>query len=85
MSGAPGESIVGGSEGIEPSGKAATGRFSARAEMRRYRASVVTDELSGAVIVYNNPTDVFTMDGKKKAAASGPGLRPSNSLGGASK
>jgi lipopolysaccharide export system protein LptA len=86
--------------------------------MRRYRESVVTDELSGAVIVYNNLTDVFTVDGQKKAAASGAGdapaaggrvravlspkeqpsgaaapanaasgpvLRPSNSLGGASK
>ena len=89
-----------------------------RAELRRYRESVVTDELSGAVIVYNNLTDVFTVDGQKKAAASGagdapaaggrvravlspkeqppgiaapanaasgPALRPSNSLGGASK
>ena len=93
-------------------------RFITRAEMRRYREYVVTDELSGAVIVYNNLTDVFTVDGQKKAAASGagdapaaggrvravlspkeqpsgaaapanaasgPALRPSNALGGASK
>ena len=116
--GAPDEFIEGESEVIEYDGKADNVRFITRAEMRRYRESVVTDELSGAVIVYNNLTDVFTVDGQKKAAASGagdapaaggrvravlspkeqppgvaapanaasgPALRPSNALGGASK
>jgi lipopolysaccharide export system protein LptA len=118
VAGAPDEFIEGESEVIEYDGKADNVRFITRAEMRRYRESVVTDELSGAVIVYNNLTDVFTVDGQKKAAASGAGdapaaggrcvpcchpksslpapplrpmpqagpcLRPSNSLGGASK
>ncbi len=115
--GTPDEFIEGESEVIEYDGKADNVRFITRAEMRRYRESVVTDELSGAVIVYNNLTDVFTVDGQKKSAtsaagdapapggrvravlspkepagvaapapaASGPVLRPSNSLGGASK
>ena len=117
VAGAPDEFIEGESEVIEYDGKADNVRFITRAEMRRYRESVVTDELSGAVIVYNNLPDVFTVDGQKKAAAggaggapaggrvravlspkeqppgvaapanaaSGPALRPSNALGGASK
>ena len=118
VAGAPDKFIEGESEVIEYDGKADNVRFITRAEMRRYRESVVTDELSGAVIVYNNLTDVFTVDGQKKAAASGAGdapaaggrvravlspkeqpsgaaapanaasgpvLRPSNALGGASK
>jgi lipopolysaccharide export system protein LptA len=117
--GAPDEFIEGESEVIEYDGKADNVRFITRAEMRRYRESVVTDDVSGAVIVYNNLTDVFTVDGQKRStagapgdapapggrvravlspakeqpasvaapapAASGPVLRPSNSLGGASK
>jgi lipopolysaccharide export system protein LptA len=114
--GTPDEFIEGESEVIEYDGRADNVRFITRAEMRRYRESVVTDELSGSVIVYNNLTDVFTVDGQKKAAASGqadapalggrvravlspkeqppgvaapaasgPALRPSNALGGASK
>jgi lipopolysaccharide export system protein LptA len=86
-----------------------------RAELRRYRGGALSDEITGAVIVYNNLTDVFTVDGQKKATpsadgqtgggrvravlapkepaagaaapaapASGPALRPSNSLGGGS-
>jgi len=117
VAGTPDEFIEGESETIEYDGKADNVRFITRAEMRRYRESVVTDELSGAVIVYNNLTDVFTVDGQKKSgtsaagdapsaggrvravlspkepagaaapapAASGPALRPSNALGGASK
>ena len=119
VAGTPDEFIEGESEVIEYDGKADNVRFITRAEMRRYRESVVTDDVSGAVIVYNNLTDVFTVDGQKKSAASAPGdapapggrvravlspakeqpagvaapapaasgpvLRPSNSLGGASK
>lgn len=90
-------------------------RFITRAELRRYRGGALSDEITGAVIVYNNLTDVFTVDGQKKATpsadgqtgsgrvravlapkepaagaaapaapASGPALRPSNSLGGGS-
>ena len=36
----------------------------------RYRGSVLNDEITGAVIVYNNLTDVFTVDGQKAPASS---------------
>ena len=49
--GAPDEFIEGESEIIEYDGKADNVRFITRAEMRRYRESVVTDDVSGAVIV----------------------------------
>jgi lipopolysaccharide export system protein LptA len=68
LPGAPDEFIEGESEVIEYDGRADNVRFITRAEMRRYRESVVTDELSGAVIVYNNLTDVFTVDGQRKSS-----------------
>ena len=72
--GAPDEFIEGESEVIEYDGKADNVRFITRAELRRYRGSVLNDEITGAVIVYNNLTDVFTVDGQK-APASGCGRR----------
>lgn len=115
VAGAPDEFIEGESEVIEYDGKADNVRFITRAELRRYRGGALSDEITGAVIVYNNLTDVFTVDGQKKATpsadgqtgggrvravlapkepaagaaapaapASGPALRPSNSLGGGS-
>ena len=73
LPGAPDEFIEGESEVIEYDGRADNVRFITRAEMRRYRESVVTDELSGAVIVYNNLTDVFTVDGQRKSTAGAAG------------
>lgn len=121
LAGAPDEFIEGESEVIEYDGKADNVRFITRAELRRYRGAVLNDEITGAVIVYNNLTDVFTVDGRRAPAAnaagdtpaapgsrvravlapkdpppggvaapaaapaSGPVLRPSNSLGGGAK
>ena len=113
--GAVDEYMEGEAEVIEYDGKADNVRFITRAELRRYRGGALSDEITGAVIVYNNLTDVFTVDGQKKATpsadgqagggrvravlapkepaagaaapaapASGPALRPSNSLGGGS-
>ncbi|MFN7855212.1 MAG: lipopolysaccharide transport periplasmic protein LptA [Acidovorax sp.] len=65
--GAPDEFIEGESETIEYDGKADNVRFITRAELRRYRGSVLSDEITGAVIVYNNLTDVFTVDGQRTA------------------
>lgn len=76
LPGAPDEFIEGESEVIEYDGRADNVRFITRAEMRRYRESVVTDELSGAVIVYNNLTDVFTVDGQRKSTAGATGDAP---------
>ena len=115
LPGAPEEFIEGEGEVIEYDGRTDNVRFITRAELRRYRGGALSDEITGAVIVYNNLTDVFTVDGQKKATpsadgqtgsgrvravlapkepaagaaapaapASGPALRPSNSLGGGS-
>ena len=54
-------------------------RFITRAELRRYRGAVLNDEITGAVIVYNNLTDVFTVDGRP---TTGSGSAAGNATGG---
>ncbi len=76
LAGAPDEFIEGEGEVIEYDGKTDNVRFTTRAELRRYRGSVLSDEITGAVIVYNNLTDVFTVDGQRThAAGDAPGNR----------
>ncbi len=75
--GAPDEFIEGESETIEYDGKADNVRFITRAEMRRYEGAKLNDEITGAVIVYNNVTDVFTVDGQRNAASNAAGAAPS--------
>ncbi|MBO9680642.1 MAG: lipopolysaccharide transport periplasmic protein LptA [Acidovorax sp.] len=65
LPGQPDEFVEGEGEVIEYDGRADNVRFIRRAELRRYRGSVLNDEITGAVIVYNNLTDVFTVDGQK--------------------
>ncbi len=74
--GAPDEYIEGESEVIEYDGKADNVRFITRAELRRYRADVLSDEITGAVIVYNNLTDVFTVDSQRNSGAQAAGGTP---------
>ena len=74
--GAPDEFIEGESEVIEYDGKADNVRFITRAELRRYRGSVLNDEITGAVIVYNNLTDVFTVDGQRTPSTNTAGDVP---------
>ena len=50
---------------IEYDGKADTVRFIQDAELRRLAGTTLNDQLTGALIVYDNKTDVFTMSGKK--------------------
>ncbi len=57
------EFIEGEGEVIEYDGRADTVKFSTRAQLRRYRGATLADEFTGAVIVYNNTTDVFNIDG----------------------
>ena len=76
--GAPDEYIEGESEVIEYDGKADNVRFITRAELRRYRADVLNDEITGAVIVSNNLTDVFTVDGQRNAAPQAAGGAPTS-------
>jgi lipopolysaccharide export system protein LptA len=65
------EYIEGEGEVIEYDGKADTVKFVKRAQMRRFRGAVLSDEISGGVIVYDNTVDVFTVDGGTNRAATG--------------
>lgn len=69
--GAPDEFIEGEGATIRYDGKADSVRFSTRAELRRYRAGDLSDQITGDVVVYNNTSDVFTVDGKN--AGKNPG------------
>ena len=79
LPGAPEEFIEGEGEVIEYDGRTDIVKLIRRAELRRYREATLTDELTGALIVYNNVTDVFTVDGQKTtpgaANAGAPGGR----------
>lgn len=66
------EYIEGEGEVIEYDGKADRVKFIRRAELRRLRGATVADEMSGALITYNNTSDVFTVDGG--AASPTPGV-----------
>ena len=65
---------------IEYDGRADQVLLSERAELRRLRGTVVSDEIVGQVISYNNLTEVFSVDGKaqggKAAAAAPSGIKP---------
>lgn len=76
LPGAPDEFIEGESEVIEYDGRSDNVRFVTRAELRRYRGAELSDEITGAVIVYNNLTDVFTVDGKRNNTAGASGETP---------
>ncbi len=70
------EFIEGEGETIEYDGKADTVKFVRKAQLRRLRGAVVGDEITGGVIVYENLTDLFTVDGnagKTGTVASTPG------------
>jgi lipopolysaccharide export system protein LptA len=57
------EFIEGEGESIEYEGRADTVKFLKRAQMRRLRGASLADEVTGNTILYNNGTDVFTVDG----------------------
>ena len=65
------EYIEGEGEVIEYDGQADTVKFLKNAQLRRYRGATLADELSGGVIVYNNTTDVFSVDGAQAKAKPG--------------
>lgn len=66
------EFIEGSAESIEYDGKADTVRFIKKAQLRRLRGTTVADEINGNLIVYENTTDMFTVDGGSKSAAGTP-------------
>lgn len=57
------EFIEGEADSIEYDGRADRVRFIRNAELRRLRGATVADEMTGSLIVYDNGTDVFTVDG----------------------
>jgi len=56
---------------LEYDGKADTVKFINSALLRRLRGATLADEVTGQVIVYNNSTDVFSVDGGKTQGATG--------------
>jgi lipopolysaccharide export system protein LptA len=66
------EFIEGEGETIEYDSRADTVKFIKKAQLRRYRGATLNDEMSGAVIIYNNTTDVFSVDGAAANAVPGP-------------
>ena len=76
LAGQPEEFIEGEGETIEYDGKADIVKFIRRGEMRRYRGGQLNDQVTGSIIIYNNITDVYTVDGQKTS-----GGLPSSSVG----
>ncbi|TXI18805.1 MAG: lipopolysaccharide transport periplasmic protein LptA [Roseateles sp.] len=59
----PGEAIEGVADQLEYDSKTETVRFIGNATVRRTRGAAVADEVTGAVIVYDSRTEVFTLEG----------------------
>lgn len=57
------EFIEGEAETIEYDGKADTVKFLKKAQLRRYRGVTLADEITGGLIVYENTTELFSVDG----------------------
>ena len=62
------EFIEGEGEVIEYDSRSDVARFLRRAEMRRYAGATLMDEVMGSTIVYNNVTEVYTVDGAPRSA-----------------
>lgn len=69
------EYIEGEGERIEYDSRADLVKFIKRAVVRRYNGATLVDETTGSLIVYDNNTDVFTVDGgaQNKTAANPSG------------
>lgn len=63
------EFIEGEAETLMYNGKTDTVRFENNAVMRRFRGSTLADEVTGAVITYENSTEKFSVDGNAAGAA----------------
>lgn len=67
--------MEGEAELIEYDGRADRVKFTRRAQLRRYIGSTLNDEITGAVVVYDNSTSILTVDGAatKGGAEAGAG------------
>jgi len=61
------EYIEGEAQRIDYDGRTDQVVLSDQAEVRRFRGATLADQMSGKRIVYNNLSDVFTIDGQKAA------------------
>jgi lipopolysaccharide export system protein LptA len=59
----PGEAVEGQADQLEYDTRTETVRFIGNANVRRTRGTAVAEEVTGAVIVYNSRTEVFTLEG----------------------
>jgi lipopolysaccharide export system protein LptA len=73
------EWIEGVADTIEYDGKADKVRFVKNANLKRLRGATMNDEIAGGLVVYDNTTDVYTVDGG--AGQGGSGGRVSAVLG----
>jgi lipopolysaccharide export system protein LptA len=62
------EYTEGEAELIEYDSRADRVKLTRRAELRRYRGATLNDQINGTVIVFDNTTEVFTVDGKPGGA-----------------
>lgn len=69
----PDEFIEGQGDVIYYDGKADKVTFTRRAEMHRLQGITVQDEVHGEVIVYNNVTEVYTVDGAPNSGGKSAG------------
>lgn len=70
------EFIEGEGERIEYDGQTDQVKFINRAVVRRYKGATLADETTGALITYNNNTDVFSVDGgAQNSSAANPSGR----------
>ena len=70
------EYIEGEGERIEYDSRTDLVKLIKRAVVRRYKGATLSDETTGALIVYDNNTDVFTVDsGAQNRSAANPGGR----------
>jgi lipopolysaccharide export system protein LptA len=69
------EFLEGEAQTIEYDGKTDVVKFIQNAELRRLQGATLNDQLNGALIVYDNKTDVFTMTGQGAGKQAGSGGR----------
>jgi lipopolysaccharide export system protein LptA len=63
------ETIEGEGETIDYDSRQDTVKFVGQAQLRRYQGAKLNDDFNGGIIVYNNLTDVFTLDGAPASGA----------------
>jgi lipopolysaccharide export system protein LptA len=67
------ETVEGSAERIEFDGRADTLRFVGQAGLRRLRGAGVAEEITGGVVVWNNASEVFTVEAGATSAANPTG------------